>query len=117
MTRIIRAMFITFIMLRLRCVYSFEIRRNYGFSRRLAAALISQSQNAEISIKSDSLVELRKLMKNENLDAYIVPSDDPHMSEYTAAHYNRREFITGFTGSAGTAVVCTEKSFLWTDGR
>ena len=51
------------------------------------------------------------------LSAYIVPSDDPHMSEYVCEKFHRREFISGFSGSAGTAVICIDKALLWTDGR
>jgi len=51
------------------------------------------------------------------IDAYIVPSEDAHMSEYAPDCDNRRAFISGFTGSAGTAVVATSKAALWTDGR
>ncbi|XP_020272756.1 probable Xaa-Pro aminopeptidase P, partial [Asparagus officinalis] len=51
------------------------------------------------------------------LDAYIVPSQDPHQSEFIADCFQRRAYISGFTGSAGTAVVTREKAALWTDGR
>ncbi|SFA93487.1 aminopeptidase P family protein [Clostridium frigidicarnis] len=60
---------------------------------------------------------LRNLMKERNIDAYIVPSGDPHQSEYVAEHYAEREYITGFTGSAGTAVITLNGAGLWTDGR
>lgn len=60
---------------------------------------------------------LRELMAKRNIDAYIIPSSDPHQSEYLADYYKTREFISGFTGSAGTAVVTMDKSGLWTDGR
>lgn len=60
---------------------------------------------------------LRNLMKERNIDAYIVPSGDPHQSEYVAEHYAAREYITGFTGSAGTAVITLNGAGLWTDGR
>ncbi|CAM9741765.1 unnamed protein product, partial [Laminaria digitata] len=56
-------------------------------------------------------------MEAEGVDAFIIPSDDPHLSEYSAECFNRRAFVTGFTGSAGTAVVLKDESFLWTDGR
>jgi Xaa-Pro aminopeptidase len=61
--------------------------------------------------------QLRKLMKETGIEAYIVPSSDPHQSEYVAEHYAARTFITGFTGSAGTAVVTLKDAGLWTDGR
>lgn len=51
------------------------------------------------------------------LAAYIIPSDDPHMSEYVCDKFHRREYVSGFTGSAGTAIVCLDKALLWTDGR
>ncbi|KAI7745417.1 hypothetical protein M8C21_016570 [Ambrosia artemisiifolia] len=52
-----------------------------------------------------------------NIDAYIIPSQDAHQSEYIAECYMRRAYISGFTGSAGTAVVTSHKAALWTDGR
>ena len=56
-------------------------------------------------------------MKKKKLDAFIIPSNDPHMSEYTPAHWQCRQWISGFNGSAGTAVVTLEKAALWTDSR
>jgi len=56
-------------------------------------------------------------MEELGLDALVVPTDDPHLSEYVADAYQRRAFITGFTGSAGTAVVTKEEGYLWTDSR
>jgi Xaa-Pro aminopeptidase len=61
--------------------------------------------------------KLRSLMKEKGIDAYIIPSSDPHQSEYVAEHYASRAFITGFTGSSGTAVITLEEAGLWTDGR
>lgn len=60
---------------------------------------------------------LRQLMKERNIDAYIVPSSDNHQSEYVGDYFKAREFITGFTGSAGTAVITQTEACLWTDGR
>ncbi|MGN1097865.1 MAG: M24B family metallopeptidase, partial [Clostridia bacterium] len=60
---------------------------------------------------------LRSEMKSRGLNAYIVPTSDPHLSEYVPAHYEFRRWLSGFTGSAGTLVVTEEKSGLWTDGR
>lgn len=56
-------------------------------------------------------------MVQQGLDAIIIPTDDPHMSEYTAAYFGRREFISGFTGSAGTVIITSKDSVLFTDGR
>ncbi|KAI0860990.1 aminopeptidase-like protein [Xylaria cubensis] len=63
------------------------------------------------------LTELRKLMKDRKLDVYIVPSEDSHSSEYIAPCDARRAFISGFTGSAGCAVITHDKAALATDGR
>lgn len=68
------------------------------------------------SIK-ERIATLRQLMVAEKLSAYIIPSNDPHMSEYVADNWNHREYISGFTGSAGTVVVTKKKAGLWTDGR
>ena len=61
--------------------------------------------------------KLRKMMQDRKIDAYIIPTSDPHQSEYLADHYKTREFISGFTGSAGTAVVTLKEAKLWTDSR
>ncbi|WP_313894846.1 aminopeptidase P family protein [Psychrobacillus sp.] len=61
--------------------------------------------------------KLRQLMKENQLDAYIIPSFDAHQSEYVAEHWKGREWISGFTGSAGTVVITLEDAGLWTDGR
>lgn len=63
------------------------------------------------------LKELRCLMKEKNIDVYIVPSADNHQSEYVGDYFKARAFITGFTGSAGTAVITQTEAGLWTDGR
>ncbi|KAJ3025590.1 UNVERIFIED_CONTAM: hypothetical protein HDU68_006959 [Siphonaria sp. JEL0065] len=63
------------------------------------------------------LASLRALLRERNLHAYIVPSEDAHQSEYIAACDGRRAFISGFTGSAGLAVVTLKEAALWTDGR
>ena len=63
------------------------------------------------------LEELRALMKKKNIAAYIIPSADPHQSEYVAPRWKSRAWISGFTGSAGTVVVTMKKVGLWTDGR
>lgn len=65
----------------------------------------------------ERLEKLRKMMKEKEIDAYIVPTTDPHSSEYVAEHYKGRSFISGFTGSAGTALITHNKALLWTDGR
>lgn len=63
------------------------------------------------------LARLRELMKREHLSAFIFPSTDAHQSEYAADHWRGREWISGFNGSAGTAVVTMKSAALWTDSR
>ncbi len=63
------------------------------------------------------LQSLRQLMKQRGLAAYIIPTDDFHSSEYVGEYFKAREFMSGFTGSAGTLIVLEEQAALWTDGR
>lgn len=60
---------------------------------------------------------LRSVMRAKGLDAYIIPSGDPHQSEYVADHWKAREWISGFSGSAGTVVITKDHAGLWTDSR
>lgn len=69
------------------------------------------------NIISNRLAELRELMEREHIDAFIFPSTDPHNGEYVPDHWKGREFISGFNGSAGTAVVTMNGAALWTDSR
>ena len=63
------------------------------------------------------LSNLREIMQREHLDAFIFPSTDPHNSEYVPDRWKGREWISGFNGSAGTAVVTMHAAALWTDSR
>ena len=63
------------------------------------------------------LSDLRREMRNERIDIYVIFSDDEHGSEYTQPYDKRRNWITGFDGSAGTAVVSSRTAALWTDSR
>lgn len=63
------------------------------------------------------LASLREVMRREKLDAFVFPSTDPHHSEYTPDRWKGREWISGFNGSAGTAVVTMDDAALWTDSR
>ena len=65
----------------------------------------------------EKLSALRACMREEGIDAYLVPTDDFHGSEYVGSHFKCREYLTGFTGSAGTALVLSDSAYLWTDGR
>ncbi len=65
----------------------------------------------------EKLTALREKMTACGYDAYLVPTDDAHQSEYVGEHDKAREYITGFTGSAGTALITKDMAGLWTDGR
>ncbi len=66
---------------------------------------------------SERVHSLRMAFAPSHIDAFIIPSTDPHLSEYVAPHWKSREWITGFTGSAGTAVILKDEAGLWTDSR
>lgn len=66
---------------------------------------------------SERLSSLRQLMREEHIDAFIFPSTDPHNGEYVPEHWMGRQWISGFNGSAGTAVVTLHEAALWTDSR
>lgn len=94
-------------------------------TRILTSSLLSSvrsNANAKLctssnSTRSKDLHAVREQLNKQGIDALIVPTDDPHMSEYTADCFGRREFISGFTGSAGTAVITASAAALFTDGR
>ena len=66
---------------------------------------------------SKRITALREVMKREGIDYYYIPTADFHESEYVVEYFKARKFITGFTGSAGVAVIGQEEAWLWTDGR
>lgn len=63
------------------------------------------------------ITAIRELMKKANVSAYLITDSDPHISEYVPNHYRERSFVSGFTGSAGSAVITQTAAGLWTDGR
>lgn len=73
-------------------------------------------QHKEIEMRRE-LTALREQMRKHNIDWYLIPSSDPHGSEYLNPHFRCREYISGFTGSAGTLLVGMDEAYLWTDGR
>ena len=85
-------------------------------SSEATAAAAAETQETIIS-EDPKLTQLRIKMKDLGVDAFIIPSDDPHLSEYVPTAYMRRKFISGFGGSAGTAVVTQDEALLWTDSR
>lgn len=68
-------------------------------------------------IINERIAAIRAKMKNNNLAAYLIPSSDPHQSEYVADYWKSREWVSGFDGSAGLVVILENKSTLWTDSR
>lgn len=71
-------------------------------------------QNENIAARVE---KLRAYMRENGLGAFVIPTTDPHMSEYTPAYWETRKWISGFNGSAGTAVVTLNEAALWTDSR
>lgn len=65
----------------------------------------------------DHVLAIQEALKKSKLDAYIIPSSDPHQSEYVADHWKSREWVSGFTGSAGLVVITQNEAGLWTDSR
>ena len=68
-------------------------------------------------VEKQRIAALQKLLKEAGIDYYIVPTADYHNSEYVNEYFKVREFLSGFTGSAGTLVVSAKEAGLWTDGR
>ena len=65
----------------------------------------------------ERIESLRKRMREEDIDVYYIPTNDFHGSEYVSGYFQTREYISGFTGSAGVVIVTLEDAGLWTDGR
>ncbi|CAB1113141.1 unnamed protein product [Ectocarpus sp. CCAP 1310/34] len=78
---------------------------------------VSVASSAANDGKQEKLSLLRAAMQARGVSAYLVETQDAHHSEYVADHDKRREWLTGFTGSAGTALVTHTKALMWTDGR
>lgn len=70
-----------------------------------------------MNVIAERIAKLRKLMEEREIDAYLVPTSDYHESEYVGEHFACRKYITGFTGSAGTALIMKDWAGVWTDGR
>lgn len=68
-------------------------------------------------ITDERIQSLREKMKEYRMDAYLVPTADFHESEYVGEYFKCRKYLTGFTGSAGTAVITMNEACLWVDGR
>ena len=66
---------------------------------------------------AEKIARLREKMAEKGMDVYVIPTADFHQSEYVGGHFKARAYMTGFTGSAGTAVITASEARLWTDGR
>lgn len=72
---------------------------------------------SNLELQTSHLTHLRQALRAHGLDAYVIPTSDPHQSEYVAEHWKGREWISGFTGSAGIVVITQDHAGLWTDSR
>ena len=99
-------------------VASLRVKPSRQLRARSSAASDVEVEGSATAMASDpKLVAMRAAMKAAGVDAFLVPSQDPHFSEYVPTCFERRMFISGFTGSAGTALVTHDEALLWTDGR
>lgn len=78
---------------------------------------VKSAKTSALSTTAQKLKQLRALMSSQKLDAYLIPSADEHINEYLPKHLNRREWASGFTGSAGDFLVTTDTAWLFVDGR
>ena len=84
----------------------------------MADVVAEEDTSTSAAVEADPKLDaLRSLMEREGVDVVLVPSDDPHLSEYVPSAYMRRAYLTNFHGSAGTAVVTAGGAYLWTDSR
>jgi Xaa-Pro aminopeptidase len=93
-------------------------RQKYPFScvfEKKAVPLRTKNRNFMNVI--ERITALRGMMRNAGLEAYVVPGNDPHASEYMASHWCEMQWLSGFNGESGTVVVTLDKAFLWTDSR
>lgn len=93
------------------------IRRKLGYDRDIIRCKLRYNRDKIMNEINQRLESLREVMHREHLSAFIFPSTDAHQSEYVADHWQGRTWISGFNGSAGTAVVTMKSAALWTDSR
>ncbi|MFN3791293.1 aminopeptidase P family protein [Massilia sp.] len=79
--------------------------------------MCTEFEPAPLSAIASRLAQLRSAMARAGIDAYVVPSSDPHLSEYLPGHWKGREWLSGFTGSVGTFIATANFAGVWTDGR
>lgn len=100
----------------------FDFIHRLSLSRRISISSTTKLKRSIATVTmtvntTSRLSALRTLMKSHKIQAYIIPSEDQHSSEYLAQCDERRAFISGFNGSAGCAVVTMDKAYMFTDGR
>lgn len=78
---------------------------------------MAAAQTSNLQLQTSNLNNLRQVLRAHGLDAYVIPTSDPHQSEYVAEHWKGRQWISGFTGSAGIVVITQDHAGLWTDSR
>ena len=109
--------------MRRKITYTFVIYKTFPHfllkmsEKSYLCSLLNKLIMATISEIKNRLTALRAEMRSNHLSAFIVPSTDPHSGEYVPEHWESRKWITGFTGSAGTAVITLNDAGLWTDSR
>ena len=124
---------ISAVKLRRKITHTFFIHKTFGnyFSKsvhmhhltsyfRRKIVPLGETYNTYINMKqtiNERIQALRFILKSKSISAFIIPSTDPHLSQYVAPHWKIREWISGFTGSAGTVVILDDKAGLWTDSR
>lgn len=100
--------------------HSLSERKSVIYSENIHVCKVGVANFAylcQVMTVNERLEALREVMRRERLGAFVFPSTDPHQSEYTADHWKGREWVSGFDGSAGTAVVTLSSAALWTDSR
>ena len=93
-----------------------RLKSNVFYGKQIVDLQETSGREKDMGIE-DKLQLLREQMQKRGLAAYIVPTEDFHNSEYVGDYFKAREYLSGFTGSAGTLLVCMESAALWTDGR
>ncbi len=102
----------------LRHVRTTQYRSMISLQRGLANTNMPKKFHSPMMENEKTVIELlRDELKHENIQAYPIPSTDPHMSEYIAPYFSRREFVSGFTGSSGIAIVTLNEAVVFADGR
>jgi Xaa-Pro aminopeptidase len=98
-------------------VYARKHKNNRKGTYKIVRGAYKMDGREHMVNTSEKLTAVRQIMAEHNIAALVVPSADPHQSEYVTGHWQARAWLTGFTGSAGVAVVTEDRAILWTDFR